>query len=75
MSSRPYRRKVAALALSAILSLPGADFFERLWSFLASPWSESGCRIDPDGDCPPEPLPTDDTDSGCRIDPNGGCRA
>lgn len=72
MSSRPYRRKVAALALFITLSLPGADFFERLWSFLASPWSEEGCRIDPSG-CPPEPQPTDDMDEGCRIDPNGRC--
>lgn len=72
MSSRPCRRKVAALALFAILSLPTSDFFERLWSLLASPWSEEGC---PNGDCPPEqPLPTDDTDSGCHVDPNGGCK-
>lgn len=85
MPSRPFSRKVVVLVLFAILALPWASaaaprqevsvssLFERLWSFLTGAWSESGCHIDPSGDCAPEPLPTDDTDEGCRIDPSGGC--
>jgi hypothetical protein len=87
MPSRPFSRKVVVLVLFAILALPLASaaeprqevsvssLFERLWSFLAGAWSESGCRIDPDGNCAPEPLPTDDIDEGCRIDPDGRCSA
>ncbi|HWN40854.1 MAG TPA: hypothetical protein VNW71_01470 [Thermoanaerobaculia bacterium] len=87
MSSRPFSRKVVVLVLFAILALPwvsaagqedvrpAANLFEQVWSFLTSLWSESGCRIDPNGGCAPEPMPMDDTDSGCHIDPNGGCRS
>lgn len=89
MSSRPFSRKVVVLVLFAILALPwvsaagprqeevrpAASFFERVWSFLTSLWSESGCHIDPNGVCAPEPRPTNDIDEGCRIDPNGGCSA
>lgn len=89
MSSRPFSRKVVVLVLFAILALPlasvagprqedvrpVASLFEQVWSFLASLWSESGCHIDPNGDCTPEPRPMDDTDSGCRIDPDGLCSA
>lgn len=84
MPSRPFSRKVALLVLFAILALPwvsaagprqeeasASSVFEQVWSFLTSLWSESGCRIDPNGVCPPEPPPT--IDEGCRIDPNGGC--
>jgi hypothetical protein len=87
MPSRPFSRKVVVLVLFAILALPLASaaeprqeasvssLFERLWSFLTSAWSESGCHIDPNGNCAPEPLPTDDIDEGCRIDPDGRCSA
>ena len=89
MSSRPFSRKVVVLVLFAILALPwvsaagprqedgrpAANLFEQVWSFLTSLWSESGCHIDPDGDCAPEPLPTEDTDEGCHIDPDGRCGA
>ena len=47
------------------------DLVSRFWSFLTSIWSESGCRIDPDGRCVPNPQPQ--TDEGCMIDPNGRC--
>jgi hypothetical protein len=49
------------------------DLFDRLWTFLESAWSETGCMIDPDGRCAPAPQPQ--TDEGCMIDPNGRCRA
>jgi hypothetical protein len=88
MSSRPFSRKVVVLVLFAILALPWvsaaedvrpaesvSSLFEQVWSFITSIWSEEGCRIDPNGGCAPEPMPTDDTDSGCHIDPNGGCRS
>ena len=87
MPSRPFSRKVALLVLFAILALPwvsAADprqeeastssVFEQVWSFLTSLWSESGCHIDPNGECAPKPQPMDDTDTGCHIDPSGGCR-
>jgi hypothetical protein len=87
MPSRPFSRKVVVLVVFAILALPwvsaaaqeevrpAANLFEQVWSFLTSLWSDSGCRIDPDGNCAPEPLPTDDIDEGCHIDPNGRCSA
>ncbi|HWM92757.1 MAG TPA: hypothetical protein VN493_18480 [Thermoanaerobaculia bacterium] len=46
----------------------------RLWSFLTSIWSETGCHIDPNGRCAPEPRPTSWADEGCHIDPNGRCK-
>lgn len=85
MSSRPFSRKVAVLVVFAILALPWvsaagprqeevrpvSSLLEQIWSFLTSAWSESGCHIDPNGNCAPEPMPT--VDSGCRIDPDGRC--
>lgn len=49
------------------------ELLGRLWGFLQSAWSETGCRLDPDGRCAPAPQPL--TDEGCRLDPNGGCGA
>jgi hypothetical protein len=46
---------------------------DRVWAFLKSAWSETGCHLDPDGRCAPAPQPQ--TDEGCRLDPNGGCGA
>jgi len=83
MSSRPFSRKVVVLVLFAILALPWVSaagprqeevrpgLLEQIWSFLTGAWSEEGCRIDPNGGCEPQPIPT--TDEGCRIDPSGGC--
>jgi len=48
------------------------ELLGRFWTFLRSAWSESGCRIDPNGPCAPAPQPQ--TDEGCHIDPNGRCR-
>lgn len=48
-------------------------FLGRLWSFLTSAWGETGCMIDPDGRCTPEPQPTNWADEGCMIDPDGRC--
>jgi hypothetical protein len=50
---------------------PTLDLLSRLWSFFTSVWSDTGCRIDPDGRCAPQPQ--EETDTGCRIDPSGGC--
>jgi hypothetical protein len=47
---------------------PASDLFSRLWSFLTSVWSDTGCMIDPDGHCI---APR--TDEGCHIDPDGRC--
>ncbi|HEV2855616.1 MAG TPA: hypothetical protein VHC97_22705 [Thermoanaerobaculia bacterium] len=41
------------------------------WSFLARVWTKAGCRIDPNGQCLPEPVMT--PKEGCRIDPDGRC--
>jgi hypothetical protein len=41
------------------------------WSFLARIWTKEGCRIDPNGQCLPEPIVTPKT--GCSIDPYGHC--
>lgn len=49
------------------------ELLGRVWDFLKSAWSESGCRLDPNGRCAPAPQPQ--TDEGCRLDPNGGCGA
>lgn len=49
------------------------DLFGRLWTLLKSAWSETGCMVDPNGFCTPEPEPQSDT--GCMIDPDGRCRA
>lgn len=47
------------------------ELLGRLWDFLRSAWSDSGCHLDPDGRCAPQPQ----TDSGCRLDPDGRCGA
>jgi hypothetical protein len=49
------------------------DVLARLWGSLTAVWSESGCKIDPNGGCGTGQPPT--TDSGCKIDPHGGCAA
>lgn len=52
-----------------------SDYLDRLWGFLKSAWSETGCIIDPSGKCAPvtnqEPQPGSDTDTGHVVDPNG----
>lgn len=54
--------------------LSGSDLLDRLWSFLTSAWSETGCHLDPSGGCATEESPSvPETDEGCRLDPNGGC--
>jgi hypothetical protein len=57
------RRIVIAFSLAASLAGSPAPFLD----FLSSLWSESGCRLDPDG------CPAPRADEGCRLDPNGGC--
>lgn len=55
----------------------GQDLLSRTLGFLASLWSKTGCRIDPNGHCLPEsapPLSTPQADTGCQIDPDGRCR-
>lgn len=56
-----------------------ADLLGRLWSVVQSAWSETACRIDPNGGCAPgtteEPQPGPETDEGCHIDPDGRCSA
>jgi hypothetical protein len=42
--------------------------FAWLWDLLARTWAKAGCRIDPNGQCLPDSL---ETDNGCRIDPDG----
>lgn len=52
-----------------------SDFLGRFWNLLQSAWSETGCRIDPNGGCAPgtnqEPQPGSETDEGHVVDPNG----
>lgn len=50
---------------------PLGGLFDRFWSFLTSTWAETGCMIDPDGPCVPEPRQQVDSDTGCHIDPDG----
>lgn len=48
------------------------DLLGRAWSYLMGVRDNTGCYIDPDGRCAPQP--TIQKDTGCYIDPNGGCR-
>lgn len=85
MPTAPIRRKAVLLLLAALLAAPWVslaeprlaaaspaplDLLSRLWSFLASLWSETGCQIDPNG-CAQGAA--EQGDEGCRLDPNG-CR-
>jgi hypothetical protein len=75
------RRALVSLTLAAFLAGSPTPFLD----FLSSLWSETGCRLDPNG-CPaprtdegcridPDGCPAPGADEGCHIDPNGGCLA
>jgi hypothetical protein len=72
------RPTLIALALAASLAAAPAPFLD----FLSSLWSESGCRLDPNGGCltpqgdegpelDPNGAPAPQMDEGCHLDPNG----
>ena len=88
MPAASFRRTLALLLLVFIFVVPWTsaaelraespplDFLGRLWSYITSFWSETGCYIDPSGRCGSRssvPAPTDQLDSGCMIDPDGRC--
>ena len=50
-------------------------FLAEAWSFLARVWAETGCVLDPNGRCQPDPGTSSITrDNGCIADPNGRCQ-
>jgi hypothetical protein len=58
------------LLTAALLAAPASPL-DSLWSFFSSllgtQTTDSGCRLDPNGNCQPAPT----SDSGCRLDPDG----
>jgi hypothetical protein len=42
-----------------------------LWSLVEKGWEKAGCRLDPNGQCMPEPMVA--PRAGCSIDPYGWC--
>lgn len=56
------------------------SLLDQAWSFLQSLWTDTGCRIDPDGRCltgttQVPPLRNLWGAEGCRLDPDGRCLA
>lgn len=49
------------------------DFFDRVWSFLESMWSKSGCDVNPNSVCDTDTAQPPQAKEGCHINPNGGC--
>lgn len=68
-------------AATATSSVAGTDLAAQLRSWLRTIWPESGCTIDPSGQCgsaAPGPSAASSARqvrpaSGCLIDPSGGC--
>ena len=58
------RRALIALALASSLAAAAPSFLD----FLSSLWSETGCRLDPNGGCF-----TPQAETGCHLDPDGRC--
>ncbi len=50
------------------------DLFDRVWGFLESIWSKTGCHLDPNGVCEADPAQSPQAKEGCHIDPFGGCK-
>jgi hypothetical protein len=50
------------------------ELLGRIWSFLQSVWSKTGCSIDPFGRCDADPgQQSVQAKSNCSIDPDGRC--
>lgn len=49
------------------------DLAFRLWAALASLWGESGCTVDPSGNCFSGPQAGATGEAGCMVDPSGAC--
>lgn len=58
-------------------ALPGpAGLLAQAWALLSQLWTETGCELDPDGDClgtASQPAPPVQGEEGCGLDPNGLC--
>jgi hypothetical protein len=94
LNSSVLQRKLSTVILIGALLVPASSFagsrkpaaaapvpgnlFELFCSVLVGLWSESGCKIDPNGQClavSGDASSVGKADTGCSIDPNGRCLA
>ena len=65
-----HRTLLAATLAAALFST--TPVLEPLWRLLTRVWNETGCQIDPDGQCLADSA-AGSADEGCMIDPDGRC--
>lgn len=59
------RKALVGVVLAAALASGRLTLFDQLWSLLSPDWSDSGCRMDPNGCAAPQ------GDEGLGMDPDG----